>query len=576
MSHQLHFVERAKTDDHERQVDLGSSACKAHVARITHRRRWEKRQQTLRLQQSTLLIQKADGFHNQLDATVHEKALNRKNLTTEPGGDEALALPRRLGPGPLLEHGHTAFQLSHSIPAALCGSGDPFECQIMPVTPRIHQAVNFVRSYIVECWSPSFTFKDGKPGDNRCRIPGFENGSSIGSSTAWWMWKELLVDNAVFWSAIASSMPLLIRSIPEVAGRDMVEIYLSMKSNSLRGLNEAIDSVGSSGVPKTSFTWHVITLFNASCMEGDIVGASYHANVIRNQLECLSITTQQEARFVRSFLWSDSTSALLQLRRPILDYETWLPRMLSSLWDSAECFLSSWEAHESARLYILSPPLIEAFSYVRWALARLELFTAQCEVLVEETELIFHWLTTKAEYHIGCLLNLYDDLGHAEKFQGMSEAERCTESSVALALLHYLQKTFKDVPVDKARDRHDSMGVIYPRLRTNMERAVDCCSQTEKVAYAYTHFWVLYVGTFCEEQIRCGCGARVEGDSADLDQSSASWFHERLAEQGVRLGLTSWRIARPVLADITFNKALRPPPQQWYNETIEGRQQTGS
>lgn len=510
---------------------------------------------------------------------MHEKGLHRAESTSGPGGDaaHAPAPARSLGPGhSRQEHEGTPCELNYTISTALCENRDPFDCQLVRVTPRIHQAVTFVRSYIVECWSPSFTFKDGQSNNNRCRAPGFETGSSIGTSAAFWMWEELLVDNAVFWSAIASSMPLLIRSIPEAAKGDMVRTYLCMKSTSLRGLKESIDLAGSSGVPKTSFTWHVITLFNASCMEGDIVGARYHANVIRSQMECSFITTQQEARFVRSFLWSDSTSALLQLRRPILDYETWLPSLLRPLWSSAEYLLSSQEAHGTTTLYVSSPPLMEAFSYVRWALARLDLITAQCDVSVSETELIFHWVTTKAEYHIGCLLNLDDDLGHAGKSPGLSEGERFTESSVALALLHYLQKTFKDVPVDKSRDRHDSIGAIYPQLKTNMERAVNSCSHTEKVAYAYTHFWVLYVGTFCEEQIKCRRFSKVEGDLADFDHFSASWFHGQLGEQGVRLGLMSWTMARPVLADITLNEALSPPPEQWYDGTITGQHQTGS
>lgn len=57
MSHELHFVDCAEFDSQDGQAHAGSSAWKAHVARINHRRRLEKRQQTLRLQPSTLLIQ---------------------------------------------------------------------------------------------------------------------------------------------------------------------------------------------------------------------------------------------------------------------------------------------------------------------------------------------------------------------------------------------------------------------------------------------------------------------------------------------------------------------------------------
>lgn len=443
------------------------------------------------------------------------------------------------------------------------GNSDPFNCQMISVTPRVNQAVSFVRCYILECWSPSFTFRLGKHGRRSFHDPGLGIVSSIGSSAALWMWRELLANTTIFWSAIASSMPLMLQYMPEKSGRDLVEIHLRIKAHSIRQLRNDLQGVDLTVSPKMSWVWHIITLFNASCIDGDIISAACHAKVLRELFERLPTIASHEVRLVRSLLWSDSTSALFKLRRPVLDYDNWISEMLAPVWLSAQYLLPDDENYQVVPPYVQSRPLVEAFSYMRMALHDGQIANRMWYNRdIREAELIFHMVTTKAEYHIGCLLNLYHDLMGPEKLEGLSEGQRYTEIALALALLHQIQKSFKDVPTDDTFDRHDSTMAIYPQLKISTERAILYCSQAERTIYEHAHFWVLYIGACCEERISPFHSKRSRA-SRNNDPSFSTWFHEQLMKKCQHLGVANWTDARLVLSKFAFDELLTPLPRLW-------------
>ena len=295
---------------------------------------------------------------------------------------------------------------------------------------------------------------------------------------------------------------MMVTLMSEEAKDRMRKVALQLKAKSLASIRQALSLADDTAEPSMVLIYQVKALFREACISGDMEAARSHAKVLRYLTEQLPV--DEDHRLLRVALWSDATSALLQLRRPLLEHSQWMPKMLSSMWRWAEYALpSSSLVPADLSDCVYDADLRAAFLHVRQALYVCKVsMIAQREEQVQRAEIIFHWMTSKAEYHICCLLNLYFDLMSpaTEINRSLTAGERYTSAATALALLHILQKSFCDVTQSNGVDLHESAGILHPRLLRTTQLALKHSSEQERALFGAAHFWILFVGAYCEER----------------------------------------------------------------------------
>ena len=438
----------------------------------------------------------------------------------------------------------------------LYGSSDPFDSQPVPVPARANQAVSFVRVYYASCWVHSFLLQLGE-GKARSRV------LSLARTGLQWLWSVNYEEPISFWAAIACGMPILQRLLPSDECRQLERIRLLITARSLSRIREQMQDLGEESAPPNTLVIKVMSAFAGSAVSANVNGARITLKTFTNLIERLP-APDRNIRWFRVTLWGDATSALLQMRRPLLDHKFWIPSMLNPVWTRGDALLSEIKpSGKTLSTFVRSPALLEAFLFARKALEASRVASAPWRrPNIEQTDVICHWTKTKAEHYKCCLLNLYFDfIEHRPSANfHLTEAQRQMESALTLSLLYIIHRTYTDSLQDNGADFHESASIILPRLRSAIECAALTSSVSERRREQNAYFWIYYVGAYGEERVsRSGCG---------FNNLSQTWFHRKLARQGLQAGLYTWTQAQPVTEQFFFHSGLSPHPESWYEETI--------
>lgn len=430
--------------------------------------------------------------------------------------------------------------------ASVSGSLDPFNCQRIARSPLLDEAVSFVRVYHTASWSAMHTvrwFQDDRP--NQDKVP--RHHILIGIAASDWLWEIFIADAGVFGSVVASALPLLKPLTLVENARELENLGLQLKAKGLFRLRQTLQSTSSDFPPRLGVIYHVKALFRESSMNGDLENAAIHAKILVWLVDKLPIHESSGTNFLRIALWGDAIPALLQLRRPVLSYHQWMPNIVSTIWSSAESKLPDFQNSDTLLPdYIRSASLRQAFLH---AWRALELQLAFDDGRLERTELIFHWIVTKAESHICTLLNLYFDLVDSNTATKTTPGERHTEAALVLSLLYVYQKAFGNVIRADGVDMHESAGVVHQALVVQAKSALAQCSHSERLIYREAHCWLLFVGVCCEERLG-------ECIKKSVDSEPRRWFHQQLSLQVSYLGLKNWADVRSVLGRLVFPEFL--------------------
>ena len=524
------FVSCSSLLDSQKQRELRYAALKSHTSRNAHQR--HRRQTRSNKNRSQLALKGSESS----------------------SATSSLPLPGR-----------------SSLPAVLCGNSDPFDSQAAPVTALTNQLVEFCQVYHSRCWSPSFIPHITTSSIQwRLLIADTDSDTLPAARSLWVLFK---LDQGTFWSAICSVVHYLRPLLSVEQHRELDKLSLQVKSVGLQCLRHSLAREGNLD-PTMTLVYHVKALFREACASGDVEAARIHARSLNWLVSCMS-TGGIDPSLLRVVLWSDAVSALSQLRRPAIEYLDWLPELRVQIWESAEPLLPGLQHVDTEELpqQILTTPLREAFLHLRNALqiSRYLIVTSECWNDVQKKELLFLWMTTKAEYHISALLNLYFDCLQPTSVVSfdLNPGQRQTEAALTLALLHLLQKSFCAVTLDNGIDIHESARAVYRPLTQLVEEARQQCSESDRLSHDPAFLWLLYVGSSCEERLKLdrsyGYGSSHEPTTCSSDMD---WFHKELAKQAALLHLDSWTDARAALSQFALNERLDPNVRVWYEESI--------
>ena len=392
---QLLFVPVTGNTEDQVEKERKYAACKAHVARNAHR----KRQQQVKDAQHWLSPVLVHGIHSDMDL---------------------------------------------------------LSFQIIPGKPSLDELVSHVRFYHRASWS-SINMPDLQLGPPSGRTLS-RRGISCEVTVPDRLWGFFFASAGTFASVLAS----IISIIRHATTRDISELErlsLQLKARSLLQLRQTIRNLPSTFVPSLALIYHVKALFREASLDGDLDGAKAHSKMLVWLTGKLPFDGDFAVDLCRLALWSDAIPALLQLRRPVMEYRHWLPRLVDSISTPAESgFTFPSHCDETLPSCISSQPLRAAFVHAHQALG---IQKACRENRLRYTEDVFQWMVARAECHICSLLNLYFDLQDSSAAIELKQAERHCEAALALSLLHVYQKCFSNIrgPRPYDMDMHESAGI---------------------------------------------------------------------------------------------------------------------
>jgi hypothetical protein len=456
---QLMFVAVKASPQEQVEKELQYAACKAHASRNAHNRRREGQKMSKRVAR---------------DSVARRSGMDGESLPLFP---------------------------------RLCSGLSPFEDLGLRRTPLLDRLTTCVYSYHNAAWR---TMHVGRSSHRTFHPPRLE--------VANWLWAVFRTDICTFGSVVASIIPIFRSS---VAPQDLVElenISLQLKGRSLVSLRRTLQTATPHFMPSLDQVYQVKALFREAAANGDLESARVHARMLGWLAKELLIRRIANDSLNRLALWGDAIPALLQLRRPVIDYQRWVPQLVSRIWSAAEPLLFKIpQPDEDLLPNIRSPQIRAACRHARRALA---VKTACKDRRLEHSEQIFQWIVTKAEYHISSLLSLYFHLIESNSDSETTSGERHTEAALILALLFVYQKSFSRIEIGDGVDMHDSRMTICPALILHAQAALELCSVFEELVYSEAHLWLLCIGSWAEAEI-----------------NSPGWCKKQLAKQTCKMGL---------------------------------------
>lgn len=432
-------------------------------------------------------------------------------------------------------------------------------------TAQMMEAISFTQLHLTKSQAPPFMMQ---------LMGTKEKAASLVHSTevqaARWLWDLWAANIGLFSSVVASILPLLVRFAREEDIVTYETLAMNLKSKSFIRLRHLLGQTATEPDPLI-VAYHVKALFREACARGDLQAARCHAKMLE-QLVSKLIQCNIDCR--RVALWSDALPALLQMRRPMRDFSNKMAPILVQIWaDADEVMPNADLINDGFPDGVISPILQEAFLHLRGALRITNLsLTGDESHRNRRSELLFQWLTTKAEYQICCLLGFYLDLVERvevlERDSILSEGERYMEAALALALLHLYQKSFFVVGQTDGVDVHESAFAVHPLLKRFVRLAKISFSEPEESRYEDFYFWVIFVGTFTEERIS-HCRSRRFVNSGESDRD-LTWFHDELVRLAAASGVICWSAAKELTDMFVWNESLVPSADVWFDQLVLG------
>ena len=269
-------------------------------------------------------------------------------------------------------------------------------------------------------------------------------------------------------------------------------------------------------------------------------------------------------------MWHDLDMAFYTQKRPILDYEKYIPGRLEALWNMGPDLLPTTaigmsEVHRA----------VTALN-IRKALIRLRAFLSVSEKYISRAtdmdigsvRALLSWAFCISLYDAGVLWNYAIDMLEEASNNNLTcddrnMASRLMEAAAALTVLHSIRKYMHEA--EKGVDIRDTSHAIIPLLEGTLRKALSllpCTAQT--IDQSEIIFWMLFTGAHYE--------VKAWAKSAPFYELTplAGWFGSHLAVQARSLDLMKWDDAIGLLQRFAFSDNLDYHPQFWYENLIGG------
>lgn len=548
MTNAFFFVPQTHGPSEKRARELNYAAAKAHVAKRAHaKRRNLKNNSGLAQEKPVSQVPIDEGSE-----TTDEDAWNGTTTSAAHTSSHSTSYEQNTP------------RCTVTRPVRNC-SNDPFLPLVMDYVPQLNHAMDFVQFNIGKSWSASFMLRTLNRNSSRSTLVAKNTSGSLIPS---WLWNLWITDGGSYMSSIIAAVPLLIRVTPTNEQVPLKKMALQLKQGSFKALRNGLRNLETSDDSLLILAFYVKAMFREACLTRDIDAAQWHAQMLEGLITRLTSCSPDKRYLFRLAYWSDAVPALFQMRQPVVKYASWMPQVVTALWEEADSIMpDTSNVNTKLPACVLSDVSQAAILQIRKSMfISDEIATGKLSYSLENVELLLLWIATTADHYICQLLEFYHKLIDQNIDVDLSAGERCMETSIVLALLHVLQKSFGDLLSPDGIDLHESAISILPALQVTITKARALCSRSERLFYRDAELWILFVSAHAEERLWREKPLFVGNEKPEQDPDA--WFHNELYTLARTAGLETWNEARGNYQQFVFNPNLEPDPQNWYNETM--------
>ena len=401
------------------------------------------------------------------------------------------------------------------------GNSDPFNAFPIEVSPRVNDILKFYRDYAI----PS-QYHTGSDGYRTTKAARDDWQEAIGSLHD----KGGALGFLARWAQVASN----VTNNSELA---IQALRYRFQSTAILRKN-LYDAAGS--LPPSAL-WHMITLYMAEVQAGNPQGAWLHATMIYKALKLQSELGQVDLTSLRSFLYNEAAACCLFLKRPVLDYIDWLPRVFEPVWSEACEEISTVDLPYITHLdsSIDDPFLRDMFLKQRQNLAIWQMASETAEKL---SPAVFTWWCSSHLVNHSTLFEYTLDCITAAKQNEKSLASFfIKEAYLSLTVVYWMRLIAGDEKIFDV-EIHQTKRPLLTLLRQLLEKDIDGANGEQVTQYANARLWAFYFGAQAEA----------------LHVVDGNWFGMEFTRQSAWMGLRTWEAVRDILDGFLDCDVVKP------------------
>ncbi|OAL37309.1 hypothetical protein AYO20_03485 [Fonsecaea nubica] len=538
----LIFVLQSTSPQSQKEKELQDAERKAHAAKVAHARRRHHVRGVGQVRHGRPARPSAGGGgggrkkgNYWIDETAQEENVPAATLPITP----------QRSPIPLSPH----------------GSSDPFNAQAIPVTPRVHQVLQYANQSLLSLFATSYIRRLFADPWRRYFDPKNYGALRDIKSFAWtWEWSS--AEEGALSSYVSMYAISITRFLPKDAHKEYSVMALSLRTRSLEVLRKRISDLDGTRRPDMTLIMCVMRLFRMDSFAGDVKAARLHANMIRGFADSVP-ELEQRGHFIRMLVYNDIVSATNQLRRPLLDYKHWIQAFSNECHALIDhCLPPDPSDAEDIHHSVSLDPLRKAMKRLQWYLS-FGKSTVKPGTL-REAEMIHRWVILDAQRSMATLLHLYADLTDDHDSH---QEPHLTNIALTLTLIMSLQKSLWEAKLNGI-DICDSSRFILPRLERVMRSIIESSTIEDLHYYREAHLWVFFVGAQMEQQKLKASHPSPARQKPQVAPPSL-WFSNMLVLQARFLNLWEWSDARELMLSFVLNEFWEPSPLIWYETIVQ-------
>ncbi|OAP60315.1 hypothetical protein AYL99_05317 [Fonsecaea erecta] len=396
----------------------------------------------------------------------------------------------------------------------LHGNSDPFNAYPVFISPRVNDILRFYRDIVipsqyhtsVDGWT---TFEAAKEDWRDVVNSLYEKGGALGFLARW----------AQVASNVAENSELAVQS-------------LRFRSQSTSILLKKMQQ-GSGLVSKSSY-WHIIALYMAEAQAGNADGAWLHVTMLSRALKHESQHGQVDITSLRSFMYNEACACCMFLRKPVLDYDRWIPEVFEVPWAEGRKGLQALQLSFSISLdpSIEDNFLRDMFIQERESLAVWRHGSERGNGL--SAAVFTWWCSSHLVKHTKLVKFVLDRLDEAKEGKGQQSYLHRKNAYLALTAVYWTRLIAGDETI-LGQEIYQTKSPLRKLTRQLLEKDQLVVEFTGSMKYANARLWALYVG------------AQAEHDHLGIRRSDETWFSDQFSLLAARMSLSSWKAVRSIL-----------------------------
>ncbi|KPI42680.1 uncharacterized protein AB675_2001 [Cyphellophora attinorum] len=529
-----------------RRQELEIAARRSHSARVVH-----KRHQACEALLARALKPSSEEEH-ELQPVEHR------------GNEQAPNVP---APTSTIEKGAKDTKVSHApettpqlgiLARRLKGNSDPFAVYAIKVSPRINQALTFMRETVHPAiyYYPIFRRIYGHGGTSKQN-----NWLPAGLAKQGWDFaSSSLQDEGLAFACIASYVVNLAEFLHTSTAFNASHLALAMITKSSEILRRRLMKRKADQPLDKLLISHVYWLLRANVYLTDSVAVESHGAMLsRAVIRGMADGSVDNLIFIHAATLDSDVSAV-HMKRTWFDY-SWFAKICAPLWAAVEPQLPPVPPHifEAVHPNVTNPVIRGVFMQARQQSEYAERPPPD-KAWGSRTQksLAYSWFATVSLWGLGSAMKVYQDLRDVCGYGFASGTlEELTQAAIAIGLLFYV-RAFGHVVLVNGVNLRDASHVLVPQMKMVISQIFERWTVKEMKQFKDAYLWLLYLGAFYEQlSLRKPAGV------------PEVWFQHRLVKCALEANKASWETLSPVLEQFLLVSWLEPHGSSWFDTLVD-------